>query len=241
MSTRITQDGLESFARGMGTDLFGVADLRPAHSYISHQGGDAMGRFPFAVSLGIKLSDTVVDHLDPLAPADHSLYGYHIYKAVSPLLDTMAMRVSREIEKAGFRALPIPTSQFRQPGERISLFSHKLAARLAGLGWIGKNCLLISPQFGPRIRLATVLTDCELETGSPLDSSCGDCRVCADACPVGAIKNIEFRESDGVEKRLDVTACGTYRDGADSGARRGAHVCGICLAKCPGQFLKTPS
>ncbi len=97
----------------------------------------------------------------------------------------------------------------------------------------GKNCLLITPRFGPRIRLASVLTDCELEAGNIIEGSCGDCRVCIDACPVDALKGVEFRESEGVEKRLDVNACGNYRDGADSGARRGAHVCALCLAMCP--------
>jgi len=224
---------LYSMAEKLGADLFGVADLRPVQNFITQQGGQILGNFSHAVVLGARLSNTVVDQLDPLMPADYSLYGFHVYKAVSPLLDTIALRVSREIETKGYRALPIPTSQFRRPGERISIFPHKLAARLAGLGWIGKNCLLITPKFGPRIRLASVLTDCELEAGTIIEGSCGDCRVCADVCPVGALKGVEFRESEGVENRLDVNACGNYRDGADSGARRGAHVCALCLAKCP--------
>ena len=224
---------LYSLAEKSGADLFGVADLRPLQKFITHQGGQILGDFTHAVVLGARLSNTVVDQLDPLMPADYSLYGFHVYKAVSPFVDHIALQIARKIEEGGYRALPIPTSQFRRPGERISIFPHKLAARQAGLGWIGKNCLLITPRFGPRIRLASVLTDCELEAGTIIEGSCGDCRVCADVCPVGALKGVEFREFEGVEKRLDVNACGNYRDGADSGARRGAHVCALCLAKCP--------
>ena len=225
-------------AEKLGVDLFGVADLRPVQNFITRQGGQTLGDFSHAVVLGARLSNTVVDQLDPLMPADYSLYGFHVYKTVSPFVDYMALQIARTIEEKGYRALPIPTSQFRRPGERISIFPHKLAARLSGLGWIGKNCLLITPEFGPRIRLASVLTDCELEAGTIIKGSCGDCRECVDVCPVGALKGVEFRESEGVEKRLDVNACGSYRDGADSGARRGAHVCALCLAKCPkGQSI----
>ena len=220
-------------AEKLGADFFGVADLRPVQNFITQQGGQILGGFSHAVVLGARLSNTVVDQLDPLMPADYSLYGFHVYKAVSPFVDQIALQIAHSIEEEGYRALPIPTSQFRRKGERISMFSHKLAAHLAGLGWIGKNGLLITPRFGPRIRLASVLTDCELEAGTIIEGSCGDCRVCADACPVGALKGVEFLESEGVEKRLDVNACGNYRDGEDSGARRGAHVCALCLAKCP--------
>jgi epoxyqueuosine reductase len=224
---------LSKLAHLEGADLFGVADLVPAHKYIIQQGGEFLSRFSHAVVIGIKLSNIVVDQLDPIMPADYSLYGFHVYKAVSPLLDTIALRLSQEIERAGFNSLPIPTSQFRSPGKRISLFSHKLAAHLSGLGWIGKNCLLITPEYGPRVRLATVLTDCELASGLPIAGKCGSCRVCVDACPVSAITGMEFCESEGIERRLDVDKCGKYRDGIDSGTRRGAHVCALCLARCP--------
>lgn len=230
MSSEFARD-LASAAGGMGADLFGIADLRPVQEIVVAQGGGRLSGFSHAVAIGMGLSNTVVDQMDPSQPADFSLYGWHVYRAISPAVDQIAMHVAREIESRGFRALPIPTSQYRNPGERIGLFSHKLAAHLSGVGWIGKNCLLITPEFGPRVRLASVLTDCELESGTRIDGRCGDCRACVDACPVGALRGVEFCESEGVERRLDVGACAGYRDGA--AAKRGAHVCGLCLAVCP--------
>ena len=230
---KIETHQLSSLANQLGADLFGVADLRSVRDYVIKQGGESLGEFSRAVVVGMKLSNTVVDQLDPLASADYSLYGYHVYKTISPAVDHIALRLAREMETTGNKALPIPTSQYRKPGERIAVFSHKLAGHLAGLGWIGKNCLLITSKFGPRVRLASILTDCELEYGMPLQGKCGNCNECIEACPVGALKGIEFSESEGVEKRIDVNACGTYRDGKDAGARRGAHVCALCLARCP--------
>ena len=66
-----------------------------------------------------------------------------------------------------------------------SLFNHKMAATSAGLGWIGKNGLLISTDYGPRLSLATVLTDAPLEPDAPMEHSlCGECMLCMKHCPV---------------------------------------------------------
>jgi len=104
------------------------------------------------------------------------------------------------------------------------VFSHKLAAHLAGLGWIGKSCLLITPSFGPRVRFVTVLTDAPLSPGAPLNRKCGKCRACILACPVQAFKGVEFRATDPVETRFDRWVCEEYRR---------THPCGLCVAKCP--------
>ena len=232
MSLELTEK-LSSIAKELRADLFGIADLRPVKEFVVAQGGEQLGIFSRAVAIVLGLSNTIVNQLEPLLPADFSLYGWHIYKAVSPVVDNIALQLAREIQRQGFEALPIPSSQFRRPGERVGLFSHKLAAHLAGLGWIGKNCLLITPQFGPRVRLASILTDCPLEPGTRVDGRCGSCRECVDACPVDALSGVEFSDSEGVERRLNVDVCGDYRDGGSSSQKRGAHVCGLCLAVCP--------
>lgn len=220
-------------ASDLGADLFGIADLRPVRDFVVEQGGERVRGFSHALVFGMRLSNTVVDRIDPLLAADFSVYGWHVYKAISPAVDQIALHLARDLTDRGFAALPIPSSQYRNQGERVGLFSHKLAAHLAGLGWIGKNCLLITPEFGPRVRLASVLTDCELDSGTRMDGRCGDCRVCVDVCPAGAIRGRAFDAAEEVGARLDVRACGSYRDGDIVGAKRGAHVCGLCLAVCP--------
>ena len=97
-------------------------------------------------------------------------------------------------------AYPIPASQRNGRDRMQSIFSHRMAAHLAGLGWIGKNCCLITPIAGPRVRLVTVLTDAPLPPGSPMDSRCGDCTACVDACPPHAIKGRAFRRRAAPER-----------------------------------------
>jgi epoxyqueuosine reductase QueG len=74
--------------------------------------------------------------------------------------------------------------------------SHRVAAELSGVGWRGKHELIISPVYGPAIRLASVLTTLPIERTPPSKMTCGDCRACLDACPIlGKKQNLaNYRE-----------------------------------------------
>jgi epoxyqueuosine reductase QueG len=215
---------LKKFSQDRGADLFGVADLTPAHDFIVSQGGSQLEKFPRAVSIGLQVSDLIVENHNPNETRRQSLYWHHVYNVVTPALDFLAYDVTRWLTKRGFRALPIPGSTPYNFEKLLGIFSHKLAAHLAGLGWIGKSCLLLTDRFGPRARFVSVLTDAPLETGQTLDKSCGKCHVCVDACPAKAFTGEEFRPSDGREVRFDVFKCSEYRKD---------NACGLCVSTCP--------
>ena len=215
---------IESLVYQNGADLFGVADLEPAREFVVAQGGEAVGKFPRAVSIGMRLSDAIVDQHSPDEKIENSLYWHHIYRVISPALDFLAQRVQREIQADGYQAFPVPSSMPYNREALKGILSHKLAAHLSGLGWIGKSCLLITPDFGPRVRFATVLTDAPLSPGNPMDGECGKCRACIVACPVQALKGIEFQPTEPVEARFDTRTCEEYRR---------THACGLCVARCP--------
>ncbi|MGM0501881.1 MAG: tRNA epoxyqueuosine(34) reductase QueG [Bacillota bacterium] len=61
-------------------------------------------------------------------------------------------------------------------------------AKRAGLGWQGKNCSIIHPEYGSWIFIGGIITNLELEFDSPLEEKCGDCTKCLDACPTGALE-----------------------------------------------------
>ena len=109
-------------------------------------------------------------------------------------------------------------------------------ARLAGLGWIGKNSCLINQPRGSWFFLAELLVSLDIEPDAPPPDRCGTCRRCIDACPTQAI--VPFGSHHAVDSRL----CISYltielRGGIDEDRRagNGGHVfgCDICQDVCP--------
>ncbi|MFC1714487.1 4Fe-4S binding protein [Candidatus Poribacteria bacterium] len=126
-------------------------------------------------------------------------------------LNLIAYRLARKLEREGNMAMHLPTSK-KDTRWYTAPFYHIPAAYLAGLGTMGLNCCLVSPEYGPRLWLTSIITDKELPTGEPLEedvcTKCGDCVV---VCPSKAL--------DG-EGWKNVYQCAAYG------------CCGSCLAIC---------
>lgn len=224
MDAQVCTLKLESLVYQNGADLFGVADLESVREFVINQGGESLSQYPRAISIGIRLSGDVVDRHSPEEAPKDSHYWFHVYNVVTPALDLLAQKVQHELQARGYKALPVPGSMPYDRQKLRGVVSHKLAAHLAGLGWIGKSCLLVTPKFGPRVRFVTVLTDAPLTAGTILNKKCGKCEICVTACPVKAFKNIEFESTDPVEVRFNTRACEEYRR---------THACGLCVSSCP--------
>lgn len=232
---------LERRARSLGADLFGVADMAPAHALIASLGGEYLTRFPRAIALGKRLSNTVVEQLPRAKGGRQHLSIFYTYRAHNDLVVQSLKDASFEltflIEEAGYQAYPVYTGSISAE-ERVSPVPMKLAAHLAGLGWIGKNGLLVTPGYGPRLWLNTLLTDAPLPTGSPLPNSCGDCHICVDACPAHALTGVPFNPVEPREVRFNFKACADYsRQKLQSlgvtDASFPRYACSMCLYICP--------
>ncbi|UCG78383.1 MAG: epoxyqueuosine reductase [Nitrospirota bacterium] len=112
------------------------------------------------------------------------------------------------------------------------LFTHKVAATCAGLGWIGRNGLLISERFGPRLSLATVLTDAPLKADEPIrESLCGNCRLCVEHCPSKAITGDTWSRKEPFPELIMTERCRSYKE--NSKAVNDKPNCGLCINICP--------
>lgn len=215
------QEQLKTLAKSLGADIVGFCKLdKPV-----------MG-FSYAVSLGVKLADAVLKTIDG---APSFVYFQH-YRTANALLDTIAFRVAREIEKLGHLALPVAGSQsLGKNNPYRGVIPHKTVAVLSGLGFVGKSGLFLSTEFGSKVRLATVLTSMPLESELPvIENGCGDCRICQNACPSGAIYG-EKPSKDG-ERNFDAEKCSKYMKEHFQDIGRGS-VCGICIKVCPKNKL----
>lgn len=212
---------LEKFALGQGFSFFGVADITASRKDFNIDPKIAV-KYSRGISLGKKLLNSV---LDTLKDHPNALYFHH-YRQVNFFLDRGAFLVASFIQDLGFNALPIAASQIIDWEKQIAHVSHKKVAQLAGLGWIGRNNLLVNSESGSRFRLVTVLTDMPLECGEPLPFSCGDCTKCVSVCPAGAIEEDpeNFNHIACFEKLKEFRKRGLV----------GQYICGVCVRECSG-------
>lgn len=196
-------------------------------SYIGDLGYDEFAGYNYAISYAVRMMDGVMDNVRN-GPT-HTYY--HLYRTVNALIDEIGLKTSIYLEENGFKAIPIPASQ--STGELKAAFPHKTAATRAGLGWIGKNCLLVTREYGPRVRLGTVITNAELKTGMPVnESECGKCDMCVRNCPSLSLKNSLWTPGMPREEIVDARNCSEFMKKNYQKIGYG-HVCGICIAVCP--------
>lgn len=185
------------------------------------------------ITLVVRLADEVISEIDIKNGPTHTYF--HHYRTVNAFIDQVSLKVVTKLQQWGYLALAVPASQsINVDGwEFKGLFPHRTGAVMSGLGWIGKNCCLVTDEFGPRVRLGTILTNMELEYGKPInESQCGACDACVRACPAIALKGKLWEAGDEREALFDPRACSTHMHQQYQKIGRGS-VCGICVKVCP--------
>lgn len=127
----------------------------------------------------------------------------------------------------------IPPAAQQSEEDLLAVFSFKYAAVNAGLGWIGKNDVLITEKYGPRVRLSAVFIDYPFETGRKItESSCKSCRKCVDICPHKALKGLNWDMNVSRNDLIDYHLCNQKRSAyIEKHGRKNA--CGLCMVVCP--------
>lgn len=210
-----------------GGDLFGVADLTPFTKEIESIYGQAFSGYNQGVSFAVFLPSPVVDEL--LSGPSHTYLAY--YDVANALINQIGLRLCNYLVKEGFKAFPIPASQRAGESKEGSIFSHRMAAELAGLGWIGKSCSLVNEKVGPRLRLGTVLTNTSMDCDEPVENKCGDCQACTKACPAQAILGQSYQRDQDLAERFSFKRCNDYL--TEVRQTFGKRICGKCIAVCP--------
>jgi len=210
--------------KGLGADLVGFAD-------VTDLSADMTGKFTAAVSIAVKLNPSVICEISH-GPTQRY---YQEYLRVNQFIGELCRQVEDLLIVGGRQARAIEATAENFDTHTLSMpVQHKTIATRAGLGWIGKSALLITEEYGPAVRLGSVLTDAEFETGEPVNTSrCGNCRKCVDCCPAGAIAGSNWTVGAPREYIYDAFAC---RDTAGKLSKHqgiDSTICGICINVCP--------
>ena len=200
--------------------MFGVCRIDGLRETFHFELKETSEKLNTAISIGVPVSSAV---LETLIDRPNVLYKSH-YRQINHILNDIAFALSSEINHLGFQSIQVPASQILKWKPMRAHLSHREIAFKAGLGWRGRNNLLVTEKYGSQIRLVTVLTDLELEADRPGQLDCGDCYACVNACPVGAIgENCEDFNLKACYKKVSEFA---------RPENIGTHICGLCLQPC---------
>jgi epoxyqueuosine reductase len=217
---------IESRLIEAGASLVGFAD-------ISGLPASVRGEMTSAISMAVALDVSIIDEISDGPTRRY----YREYVRVNEFLAQLSASAAEYLTSLGHNARAIEPTTRGDVSVMKTLSTpipHKTVATRAGLGWIGKSALLITQEYGPAVRFATVLTDAPLSTGGQIDESrCGDCTKCVDRCPAKAIVGKNWARGSERQSIYDAYACCAMAKELAGQKDIQATICGICINACP--------
>ena len=218
----ISTTELRDLLYSKGASLAGFGDI----SSLEYQG------YTSCVALAVKIPAQVIAGISGGPTKEY----FELYHTLNAKLNALAEHAAQYLTQHGCRALAQTTTTVVESAGYRTPVPHKTCATRAGLGWIGKSALLVTEEYGPAVRLSSVLTDAEFDhLAEPINTSrCGGCTACTSACPGRAIHGNLWDVSVPRERLVDVEAC---RKAARALALERLHekitLCGKCIEACP--------
>jgi len=231
---------IEQLLRKMGASIVGFAKLDGLYAKVVvdvPRSVDSVTEvfdiphYPIGISIALAYSKEIIRNISEAPTIEY----YDAYHELNKQLDNMAIECADYIKGLGFQAIAQTTSDIKEFGIFRTIMPHKTVAVNAGVGWIGKSALFVTEPYGSAIRLTSVLTDAPLITNEPcVQSKCGDCILCTNACPGNAISGRQWRPDIDRDEFFDAMAC--RRKAREISARsldKKITLCGKCIEVCP--------
>lgn len=198
----LTAETVNEYAMTAGADVVGIAAADAF--YLAPDGFKPVDVLPECRSVIVLGAAS-----PPEALGDIAEYSASRNEMLTAMTD-MAKAVAKRVKGDGYKTKPISAAGGKWVEgdgrkEQFGLISLKHAAELAGLGVIGRNYLLTNPRFGNRLWLSAVLTDAKLPPDEKAVSGmCDNCRKCVEACPVGALDNLDAFGKKGCSSHFKI-------------------------------------
>lgn len=185
---RVESEEIKATAREEGVDLVGVASAYCVETTANRRGPQSV--LPEARSAVVFAKRMLTGSTE--SPSNQVVTSQNL--ALYQELDRISYVIGCFLEERGYQAATVPSyNPVEMTSETkgfVGAVSLRHVAQAAGLGVLGKNNLLITPQLGPRLRLGAVVTTAPLDPDRPLSEDlCGDCKACVAACPADALSD----------------------------------------------------
>ncbi len=219
LSTKLRESLLEK-----GACIVGYAD-------VSNLAYEAMANLKNAVSIVVALNPSIICEISKGPTTNY----FQEYNRANNLLSDLCGHAVDILITEGHKAVALePTIKVVDLTKTDEHLPHKTVATKAGFGWIGKSALLITKRYGAAVRLASVLTDADLDIAEPVEKSmCSDCHICVDHCPAKAIKGKNWQLGASRDSIYDAFACCETATKLAKKIEVQSTICGICINVCP--------
>ena len=214
---------IEEFLKSKGAEVVGFASLEGIKNVPKE--------YPNSILIGIPIEK---EALKTIYTDDQSKYVESMKSLALKLNDIVLEGEDYIKENMNYNALAMSRERVAKDFEGLaSKIPHKTTGTRAGLGWIGRCALLISPKYGAALRLSTILTDMPIKTGTPIDDSlCDDCTECQDVCPVDAINEVKWDSKKERDEYFNAEKCFEFIK-KEMQRTHGKSLCAKCGLACP--------
>lgn len=203
-----------------GAQLVGVGDMHDVENC----------EYPIGISIAIPLPKHLICDLQSAPTKEYR----EVYFDMNKKLNHIVMLGEQFLKDAGYESYAQTTERVIVNEQHRSKIPHKTVAIRAGLGWIGKNNLLVTQKFGSAVRISSLLTNAPLECDKPTEKSyCGGCQLCVQQCPAQALYGTLWQPGMLREQIVDVEVC--YKKQKEIMYEKtgiDTDLCGKCFAVC---------
>jgi len=228
------ENELREYLKNLGASLVEFADL-------SNIDASSRSDMAYGIAFAIKIKPSIILGINEGPTKEY----YEEYNKINKTLDNITVSCVKYINNQGYNTIGQTSTYVTSNDNLTTPLPHKTVATRAGVGWIGKNSLLITPEYGSAIRISSVLTDMPLITSDPInESKCGQCNKCVEACPASAIKGMLWNVKVSRDELLNPLKCREKaRELLNKKIGIESAICGKCIEVCPitRQYIKKDS